>query len=80
VLTNLLGGPQKRVRVEFRHLRLADGDRLLLCRDGLTDLVPNEEIDCLLGRHAHPQETTRALVDLALERGETDNVTVVLAR
>src|SRR5262249_5799506 len=72
-LTNCLGGSEKELRVEFHHLRLADGDQLLLCTDGLTDLVSNEEIASILGRHAHPQEATENLVDLALERGGRDN-------
>jgi protein phosphatase len=38
-LTNCLGGSEKELRVEFHHLRLADGDQLLQCTDGLTDLV-----------------------------------------
>jgi protein phosphatase len=57
---------------------LDDGDQLLLCTDGLTDLVGKEEIASILGRHTHPPEATKALVDLALERGGKDNVTVVL--
>jgi protein phosphatase len=79
-LTNCLGCSEKELRVEFHHLRLADGDQLLLCTDGLTDLVSNEEIASILGRHAHPQEATQNLVDLAPERGGKDNVTVVLAQ
>jgi protein phosphatase len=80
VLTNCLGGPGQDLHVEFHHLRLADGDQLLLCTDGLTDLVRNDEIAHTLGRHTHPQEATQALVNLALERGGNDNVTVLLAR
>jgi protein phosphatase len=80
ILTNCLGGGEHPVRLEFHHLRLADGDQLLLCTDGLTDLVGNEEIGLVLGGHAHPPEAARALVELALGRGGTDNVTVVLAR
>jgi protein phosphatase len=79
-LTNCLGCSEKELRVEFHHLRLADGDQLLLCTDGLTDQVSNEEIASILVRHAHPQEVTQTLVDLALERGGKDNVTVVLAQ
>jgi protein phosphatase len=79
VLTNYLGGPEQEVRVEFHHVRLADGDQLLLCTDGLTDLVRDEEVAGILGRHAQPQEAAQALVDRALERGGKDNVTVVLA-
>jgi protein phosphatase len=80
VLTNCLGGPGGEVRVDFHHLRLSDGDQLLLCTDGLTDLVSNEAITNILDRHAQPQEAVHALVELALKRGGKDNVTVVLAR
>jgi protein phosphatase len=80
VLTNCLGGPGKYVHVDFHHLRLADGDQLLLCTDGLTDLVPSDEIASILGRHSHPQQAAEALVQRALECGGKDNVTVVLAR
>jgi protein phosphatase len=80
ILTNYLGGSEHQVRVDFHHFRLDDGDQLLLCTDGLTDLVRAEEIAAVLGRHAPPQEATQTLVDLALERGGKDNVTVILAR
>jgi protein phosphatase len=79
-LTNCLGGgPGREVQVEFHHLRLADGDRLLLCSDGLTDMVPDAEIAQFLDRDVHPQETAQALVDAALVHGGKDNITVVLA-
>ena len=68
------------VFVEFSHHRLADGDRLLLCTDGLTDLVPDAEIAAVLGAHPEPDDACQALIDLALERGGTDNVTAVVGR
>ena len=77
-LTNCLGGSEEQIQVEFHHFCLADDDRLLLCTDGLTDLVPNPEIADILGQHAHPQEAVQTLIDLVLERGGTDNITVVL--
>jgi serine/threonine protein phosphatase PrpC len=80
VLTNCLGGSSPDVRVETYPLRLADGDRLLLCTDGLTDMVSAEEIRHVLAHHWDPQEACGALVDLALDHGGKDNVTVVLAR
>jgi protein phosphatase len=80
MLTNCLGGPREGVEVEFHHLPLADGDQLLLCTDGLTDRVGDEEIAGALTSTAHPQEVTQALLDLALARGGHDNVTIVLAR
>ena len=80
ILTNCLGGTDREVEVEFHHLQLTDGDLLLLCTDGLTDMVKDEEIADFLGGYASPQEMAQSLVDLALARGGRDNVTVVLAR
>jgi serine/threonine protein phosphatase PrpC len=80
VLTNCLGGTSPEVRVETYPLRLADGDRLLLCTDGLTDMLSAEEIRGILAQHPDPQQACGALVDRALEHGGKDNVTVVLAR
>jgi protein phosphatase len=80
VLTNCLGGGSHDVKVETYPLRLADGDRLLLCTDGLTDMLGAEEIRDVLAQHPDPQEACGALVDRALDHGGKDNVTVVLAR
>jgi serine/threonine protein phosphatase PrpC len=79
-LTNCLGANDGKVEFEFHHLRLADGDRLLLCTDGLTDMVPDDEIAAVLADHDRSQAAAQALVDLALERGGRDNVTAIVAR
>jgi protein phosphatase len=78
VLTNALGG-HRGVRAEMHKLHLADGDRLLLCTDGLTDLVEDEAIAEILRLRPRAEEACGALVDVALERGGKDNVTVVVA-
>jgi protein phosphatase len=78
VLTNVVGG-QTEVKGEVARLRVADGDRLLLCTDGLNDSVPDARIAELLTRHPNPEEACRALVEAALEGGGRDNITVVLA-
>jgi serine/threonine protein phosphatase PrpC len=80
VLTNCLGGYRLNVEVDFNHHRLEDGDRLLLCTDGLTDLAEEWEIADLLERHSAPNDASQALIDLALERGGKDNVTAVVGR
>ena len=77
VLTNYVGGG--RVAVDVEQHRLAHGDRLLLCTDGLTDLVSEAEIAALLEAHPRPDDGCRALVDRALDGGGRDNITVVLA-
>ncbi|MGH2606297.1 MAG: PP2C family protein-serine/threonine phosphatase [Anaerolineales bacterium] len=58
-------------------LRLRPGDQVLLCTDGLTDLVSESETRGLLAAHP-PQEAAQQLVDLARARGGHDNITVVL--
>lgn len=80
ILTNVLGGHSGPVDTEIQHLRLADSDRLLLCTDGLTDMLDDGTIADVLNRCDDPAEICRALIDLALEAGGKDNVTVVLAR
>jgi protein phosphatase len=78
-LTRALGGGGGSIEADTLHTQLADGDRLLLCTDGLTDMVPDEQIADVLARTPSSQEAARALVDLALQAGGKDNVTVVLA-
>lgn len=58
-------------------LRLRPGDQVLLCTDGLTDLVSESETRSLLTAHT-PPEAAQQLVDLARARGGHDNITVVL--
>jgi PPM family protein phosphatase len=79
VLTNFLGGHHGKVKGDVRWLRLADGDRLLLCSDGLTDLVDDPAITEILVHHEKPHEAAQTLLDEALLRGGTDNVTVIVA-
>ena len=79
MLTHALGMPDRGEQAEVQRLQLADGDRLLLCTDGLTDMVHDEAIADELRRHASSAAACQALVDLALERGGRDNVTVIVA-
>lgn len=55
-------------------------DVLLVCSDGLTKHVTDEEIKARLARDETAEENVRALVNLALERGGTDNVTAVVGK
>jgi protein phosphatase len=79
VLVNCLGGYAKDVHVETHHLPLLHGDRLLLCTDGLSDMLTDAEISLILNLRLTPQEACQALIDEALDHGGKDNVTAVLA-
>ena len=55
------------------------GDRLLLCSDGLSDVVADEAIGQALEQHAEPRQCAEQLVKLAQQAGAPDNVTVIIA-
>ncbi len=80
MLTRSLG-PTDSIEVEVRVLPdLCEvDDQFLLCSDGLYNLVTDEEIAQSMATK-EPEEAARELVDLALERGGTDNVTVEILR
>jgi PPM family protein phosphatase len=80
VLTNFLGGHGGQVKADVRWLRLRDNDRLLLCSDGLTDMVDDESIARIMGAHEPPGDAAQSLLDQALDNGGRDNVTVIVAR
>jgi protein phosphatase len=79
VLTRAIGSADTGGRPDVARYRLADGDRLLVCTDGLTGMVDDESIARELGRGTSSDEACEALINLALERGGKDNVTVVVA-
>jgi protein phosphatase len=91
VLRRYIGGPQLpepdlRLRLEdgetdqqsraHQGLTLRRGDKILLCSDGLTDLVEDQEIYEALNTQT-PERAVESLVDLARARGGHDNITVV---
>ena len=80
ILTGVVGGTAPEVAVDVDFVELADGDRLLLCSDGLTDLVTDAEIARGLIEMQTADEACHRLLDLALDRGGTDNITVIVAR
>jgi PPM family protein phosphatase len=80
VLTGAIGTEGGKLQAELHHLRLEDGDQLLLCTDGLTEMVTDAEIAEVLRKDGSADNACRALVDRALLAGGKDNVTVVLSR
>ena len=79
VLLQAIGGKGGLVEVEVQRMRFRNDDRLLLCTDGLTDMLDDEKIAEVLARGKPSQDTCDTLLELALEAGGHDNVTIVLA-
>ncbi len=78
LITRALGA-EENVKVDTAVLPIEPGDRLVLCSDGLSDMVPEERISEILDRYREDPETpARRLLEAALEAGGTDNVTVVV--
>jgi protein phosphatase len=79
MLVNAVGGSNEEVHVDVERVPLANGDRVLLCSDGLTDAVDDDEIRTLLSGAATAADACQALVNRALEGGGRDNITVIVA-
>ena len=73
-------GPEPQVSVELTMADLRLDDVLVLCSDGLTGNVSDEEISQTILAHPTPEDACAALIEMANERGGPDNITVVVAR
>jgi protein phosphatase len=80
VLTRCFGTDGEPVPVDVFHVKLAVNDQILLCSDGLSDLVIDAEISALITNAESTSDACEALVSAALLAGGRDNITVVLAR
>ena len=79
-ITNVVGGPELGVKVEARALEVQAGDRLLLCSDGLTEMVTNEAIAATLDAEPAPEAAAKKLLALANEGDASDNITLIVVR
>ncbi len=64
----------------FKSFEAKENDVVLLCSDGLTDMLSDSEIQAVLQQQTNPEEATNFLVEKALENGGKDNVTVIVAK
>lgn len=76
VITRAVGTEEK-VDADYYEFRLKTGELLLLCSDGLSNVLSDQEILEAAGKKAEPEKLCRSLVAQTLERGAPDNVTVV---
>lgn len=79
VITRALGGALS-VTPEANEIECRSGDVFLLCSDGLTGMVPEDEILRVLTEHEDLEKACESLINLANERGGYDNITAVLLK
>jgi PPM family protein phosphatase len=80
VITNVVGGPELGVKVEARAFEVRAGDRLLLCSDGLTEMVTDEAIAATLAADPAPESAAKTLLAQANAAGASDNTTLLIVR
>jgi len=68
------------LRIDILEQTTQTGDLYMMCSDGLSDIVPYEEIRNLLIANRTKTELAQNLVDLAIEKGGSDDISVVLVR
>jgi protein phosphatase len=73
-------GQNDNLDVDVITRRLSPRSRLLLCSDGLWNLVPEDTIRSEISAHPNPQEACSLLVRMANDRGGHDNITVILVQ
>ncbi len=72
-------GVSPEINADIFHEKLDKGDRLLLCSDGLSNMIDEETIASVLKCALSPQEGAQKLVALANEAGGADNITVIIS-
>ena len=77
VLTRSIG-TEASVKVDEDHLALLDDDRLLLCSDGLTDMLSEDQIEAIMEAEPDPQRAADRLVKAANRAGGVDNITALV--
>ena len=79
ILTDAIGAPGAQPAVEVERFQLMNGDAVLLCTNGLSDMVDDETIAEVLASRRRPAEQCDLLIDLANRAGGRDNITVLIA-
>lgn len=77
VITRALGSDPEMIP-DLYELNIASGDRLLLCSDGLTTMLEDDQVERLLVHHRDPQRCANALINEAISAGGLDNVTAIV--
>ncbi len=73
-------GVDREVNCDVHKVQLGQSSRLLLCSDGLTNVLTDSVLLQESDRQKNPEQFAKTLIDLTLEHGAPDNITVVLAQ
>ena len=77
IITRAVGGGYG-IEVDFFEVELKEGDQILMCSDGLTDMLEDEEIFEIINEKQNTEDAVRELIEAANDYGGNDNITVIL--
>ncbi len=77
IITRAIGGG-KGIAIDFFEVELRAGDQILMCSDGLTDMLEDWEIFEIINKGRDLSATLGELVDVANQHGGNDNITVIM--
>ena len=77
IITRAVGGWND-IEVDFFEVELEEGDQILICSDGLTDMLEDEEIFEIINEKQEKEEVLDALIEAANEYGGNEHITVIL--
>ncbi|GAB3203359.1 serine/threonine protein phosphatase PrpC [Pontibacter aydingkolensis] len=78
IITQSLGDPVVHPKPDVKVIDVAEGDRFLLCSDGLNSMLPDSQIQEILNNESSTVEASKKLIEEANIAGGRDNITVVL--
>ena len=78
ILTQAVGSSEN-IDVKVTYTRLRNGDRILLCSDGLYNMVDRESLIRIANQDNSLADKCKALIAQANQKGGTDNITVIMA-
>lgn len=79
VVTNTVGGNKPGLQVEAHRLTLVPGDIMLLCSDGLTEMLSDDKISAILSTESVPKSACERLIAEANARVSQDNISVIVS-
>ncbi|MBD5472243.1 MAG: serine/threonine-protein phosphatase, partial [Lachnospiraceae bacterium] len=77
IITRAIGALDT-VEIDFFHEELKPGELVLLCSDGLTNMLEDEEIGAILKEPVSMEEKAQRLIEAANDNGGKDNITVII--
>lgn len=81
VINQYLGMPKSSIQADYMYYRdfmLCNGDRFIICTDGVSDLLSDQQMEDIINSSSEPMDVAKALVMSALEMGGKDNATCIV--